>query len=62
MITYQVLWCTIQKKRTAHKIKWNSELQELKVRYYPVFLCGICQRGLISTINAGNSQFYKLNK
>lgn len=42
-----MLYCTIEKNITAHKVYWDAELQGLKVRYYAKFLCGTCQWGLI---------------
>ena len=59
--TYIMLYCSIDNKQTAHKIEWHAELQGLKIKYYPTFLCGTCQRGLLHAINTGNSN-YQLNK
>jgi len=57
---YCMMLCGSHKKWHAHKIIWKSELRGLKVRYYPLFLCGIGQRGLLANYNNGNSN-YKLN-
>ena len=47
MTGYTIQYCLVEKKVTAHKVYWKTELQGLKIRYFATILCGKCQWGLI---------------
>ena len=53
MTGYTMQYCNIEKKVTAHKVYWSTELEGLKVRHYATFLCGHCQYGLIDAYTKG---------
>ena len=49
MTGYKMMYCSFDKKVTAHKVYWTSELQGFKIRYFASFYCGKCQ---LDSINA----------